>query len=152
MATAKFAVRIEGLKEYQAALGALGPQADKLIRARLLLQAGKIAAVIRSVMPHASGRAAGSVHVGQAKQGAWIGEGAGVPYVPWLDFGGSVGRGHGRGPNMGAIHRPWMGKPGDGRYLYPQIFAHQAQTMAVVDAAVGQAAKELGFETSGGLK
>jgi hypothetical protein len=150
MPTSEFAVRVTGIKEMTAALGDLGPATEKIIRSNLLQQAGKIATVIKGVMPHKTGAAAGSVKVGQSKGGAWISEGSGVPYVPWLDFGGSVGRGHQRGANMGAVHREWLGKPaGSGRYLYPQIFAHQADTLKAVGDAVSEAARELGFETHG---
>ena len=145
--TSSFAVKVTGIKEMTAALGDLGPRTEKIIRTNLLTQAGKIATVIRAAMPHGSGRAAGSVKVGQAARGAWISEGSGVPYAPWLDFGGTVGRGHQAGPGRGAIGRIWMGKPGDGRYLYPIIHAHQAETLKAVDEAVASAARELGFET-----
>ena len=57
--------------------------------------------------------------------------------MPWLDFGGSVGRGHKMGAGMGAIKRDWMGRPvGEGRYVYPAISSEREATLAaVLDAA-----------------
>lgn len=151
MATARVAIRVTGLKELRAALLELGPESEKAIWTRLLGVAGGIAGAIRSAMPHGpTGRAARSVMAGLDKKGAWVSEGAGADYVPWLDFGGSTSRGHQRGHNMGVVHREWLGKPGgEGRYLYPQIRAHQPQTLQAVNDAIKEAAEAAGFVTEG---
>jgi hypothetical protein len=143
-------VRTSGLQELQTAMGQLGIRQEKVIRTRLLQEAGVIAKDLRSAIPHLSGDAASSVYAGMDSKGAFVSEGRGVPYMPFLDFGGSTGRGHQRGPNMGAVHRTWMGKgAGEGRYIYPQIRSHRDQTLHAVDQAIAEAAVSLGFETFG---
>ena len=70
--------------------------------------------------------------------------------MPWLDFGGSVGRGHKPGAAWsGATRRTWMGRPvGEGRYVYPAISAAREDTINQVEEAIVEAARAAGFEAN----
>lgn len=150
--TSAVAVRLVGMREMLAALQQVGNGADRIIRTELLVTAGAIAATLRGILPHDSGDAAGSVTAGMDKKGAWISAGSGIPYYPWLDFGGSTKRWPASGSMQAPISRQWLGKPGgEGRYMYPAIRQHRQDILVAIDAGVALAAKEAGFETSGGL-
>ncbi len=70
--------------------------------------------------------------------------------MPWLDFGGSVGRGHKPGVAWsGATRRDWMGRPvGEGRYVYPAISGEREATIVAVEEAIVEAARGAGFEAN----
>lgn len=142
-------VKVVGLEEWKRALKTLDAELDRQLPVKLGEIAGQIASRIRGVMPRRSGWAASTVSSRTQGRDAFIGIGTGDPsndYVPWLDFGGSVGRGHQRGPNMGAIHRPFVK---EGRYLYPQIGKARKDIRLAVDQAIKEAAEHAGITTSG---
>jgi hypothetical protein len=74
--------------------------------------------------------------------------GQAAPYFPWLDFGGTVGRGHRPGvKGSGSIERDWRGTPfGSGRYVYPAIFEHDDDIKRMAEEAVMDANRAAGFE------
>ena len=147
---AAFTVRYTGLTELRRALQQFDKESDKALSAEMLKVATGIAQSIRGDMPRQSGWAASTVkpHVRLAGASISIGTGAMDDYVPFLDFGGSVGRGHKRGRNMGAIHRAYFKT---GRYLYPQILAARQKTINAIDEALRQVFVKTGFRTSGHL-
>jgi hypothetical protein len=61
------------------------------------------------------------------------------PYLPWLEFGGNVGRRH-------AVHRQWI--PG-GRYLFRALSAIRPGLEPSLHEAARQAARESGWDPDG---
>jgi hypothetical protein len=151
MADRSVSVRIVGLAEVNRALRQV---ADKVggdgLKAALLGIAGKVATSARGKVPAGgSGKAAGSIQPHSTSRGASISFGGqAAPYMPWLDFGGSVGRGHVSGQAWsGAIKRDWMGRPvGEGRYVYPAISGAREETVQAVLNAIVEAALAADFE------
>lgn len=86
--------------------------------------AKNVAADARARVPHRTGRAAQSYRA----SGTAVSFGAGVPYVPWLEFGGQVGRKDASG--RGNVKRPYVK---EGRHVYPAINAHLADIEKRVD-------------------
>jgi hypothetical protein len=110
------AVRVEGLKELRRALGRIDKSLQKSLRGRLKNVGDKVAALARSKMPSRSGKARSSVKAGVSGNNAYVQGGRkSVPYVPWLDYGGTL---RPTGRRRGTQHRLVVRK---GRYLYPAI-------------------------------
>lgn len=143
-------ITTKGLTEFRNALRDVDAKLPNKLRGKLLAIAGSIAQDVRGKVPRRSGRAAGSVKAKATQKSAsiaWGGESA--PYFPWLDFGGSTGRGHVRGSGgSGAIKRTFLK---EGRYIYPTITEHKQDTARRLDEAIEELAKAAGFETTGGL-
>lgn len=147
-------VKITGLKELSGAFRAVDDNLPVELKAKFLGVAQHIVGIAQQRMPHITGRAQNSVKARASARGAAIAfGGSAAPYMPWLDFGGSVGRGHKPGVAWsGAIKRDWQGVPlGEGRYVYPAISEARPETEKAVDEAIQIVAREAGFETKGGL-
>jgi hypothetical protein len=110
MAVASTAIRIEGLREFQAALRKMDKGLPRQIRIVLNETADLVASPAKARVPRRSGRAAASIRVASSQREAKVKGGGGrVPYYGWLEFGGAVGRRH-------SVRRPFVK---EGRYLYP---------------------------------
>lgn len=122
------------------------------LKAEFLPIAERVASSVRGRLPRRSGKAQASVKARSSNYGASVAAGGrAAEYYPWLDFGGSVGRGHQEGRAWsGAIKRAWMGVPtGAGRYLYPAISDNSAETAEAALEAVEGLARRAGFEVRG---
>jgi hypothetical protein len=152
-------VQINGLRELRNAMRKAEAGSQRAIARHLRPVAEAMAADVRAVVPasggakspanpYAPGSARSSVRAFATSDGAGVrGGGAAAPYYPWLDFGGSVGRGHRAGVAWsGATTRPWMGRPGRGRYLYEVIHEEGDRILAAVMAALDEAELEAGWE------
>lgn len=108
--TGPVAIKITGLKEFSRALRKMDNDLPKGLRLALN-EAGEIVVEwARPRVPRRSGKAAGSIKAKSTRTMARVsGYGAKVPYGPWLDFGGSVGR-------RNSVKRPYIS---EGRYIYP---------------------------------
>lgn len=107
-------ITIDGLREFQAKLKRADGQSQKELRLVLNDAAELIVVGARPLVPRRSGKAAGSVKARSTQRMAQVkAGGARVPYYPWLDFGGAVGR-------QNSIRRPFIK---EGRYLYPTFIA-----------------------------
>lgn len=146
-------VKVFGMAEVGRALKQVSDKvAGDGLKAALFGIAGKVAARARGSLPGGSGKAAGSILPHSTTRGASVSFGGqAAPYLPWLDFGGSVGRGHKPGSAWsGAIKREWMGRPvGEGRYVYPAISGEREATLDAVLEAIAQAARHAEFEVRG---
>ncbi|MFI5258305.1 MAG: hypothetical protein ACHQ01_01660 [Candidatus Limnocylindrales bacterium] len=137
-------VEVIGARELRSAFKQMGEKMGPELRGGFKEIMGPIVADIQGKIPRRSGRAAGSIGSSATTTGAavtWNKPAA--PYYKFLDFGGSVGRGHKRGYWQGAIKRDM---PKGGRYVYPTVSAHRADTERMVDEMVVRVAKEAGFE------
>jgi hypothetical protein len=151
-------VRIEGLAELRRAFREAGNGSQKAIARRLKEAATLVASEAAGRVPvwpgparrgqPRPGSAAASVRPYGTQSGAGIrGGGASAPHYPWLDFGGTTGRGHRPGvAGSGSVVRPWMGKPaGEGRYIYPAVRDLSDILAESVGEAVHEALRDAGF-------
>lgn len=131
-------VRIDGWRELVRSLRAVGPEAVKAIRLGANKAAEIVAADARGRMPSRSGRARASVKAQSTRTAARVSSGGRrAPYVPWLDYGGSVGRNN-------TARRPFIA---DGRYVYPAFRARRADFERVLIAELAAAAQAAGLES-----
>jgi hypothetical protein len=108
-------IAIEGLAKFSRNLRKLDSELPKALRVAMNQGAGLVVDFAHRNMPSRSGRARRSVKAISTRTQARVrGGGARAPYYPWLDFGGSVGRGR-TGRGTGSVHRPFVR---DGRYIY----------------------------------
>ena len=143
--------KVTGLRELAAALKQMDVELPVELRTAFLGVAQKVADVTAQRMPWKTGAAAGSVHALATAKGASVAEGGRpAPYVGWLDFGGSTGRGHRPGVAWsGAERRGWMGKPlAAGRFLYPAIEQENTAIIDATETAVQRAGDRVGLKVS----
>lgn len=137
-------IRVRGLAEVKAALRETDAQLPKQLRENLLPIARLVASGVAAKVPREKGAAAGSVtaRASQASASVAFG-GASAPYFPWLDFGGSVGKGHRPGaPWSGSVTRPWVK---GGRYVFPTIEQHRTGIEEAALDAVMKTATDAGL-------
>jgi hypothetical protein len=147
-------VKVRGIRELSRAFKDVDAALPRDLKTSFLRVAQRVVGLAQQRMPYKSGKAAGSVKARASSRGASIAfGGTAAPYMPWLDFGGSVGRGHKKGVAWsGSVKREWRGIPGgSGRYIYPAISEARPETEAAVDAAVKHAAFHAGFDVGGSV-
>ena len=141
-------VKVTGLRELGKAFKQIDDDLPKELKGEFLGIARRVANVVVQRMPFRDGQAAASVGARATVRGASIVAG-GAPYYQWLDFGGSVGRGHKAGvAGSGSVKRVFIK---GGRYIYPALADERKRTEAAVDAAVTHTALRAGFEVKGGV-
>lgn len=115
------AIRVHGLNEFRRQLKELDRNAPKGLRIAFNNAASKTVEAARKQVPVKTGAAKASLRTKSTQSYARASGGGvkGVSYYGFLDFGGTVGRGHKLGPNMGSVKRPFFK---DGRYLYQAYF------------------------------
>lgn len=140
-------VKVHGLREVVAAMREADAAVPKRLREHLLPVARLVASRTAAKVPREKGDAAGSLSARAGQSGASVAfGGASAPHFPWLDFGGSVGKGHRPGvPWSGSVTRPWM--PG-GRYVYPTIAEHRDDIAEAALDAVERSATDAGLKVS----
>lgn len=105
-------IGVKGLADFSKALRKLDKDAPKGLRLALNEGADLLAGTARPLFPRKSGAAQRTVKAKSTRTSARVSIGSSrVKYVPWLDFGGSVGRGK-------SVHRPFVK---EGRYLFPTL-------------------------------
>ena len=123
MAEAKW-IKAAQASELQTALRDVSDEIGDLVMSELEDIAKAVAADARARVPHRSGKAQASYR----SSGTAVLWGDGVPYVPWLEFGGKVGR-------KDSVSRPVTRK---GRYVYPAIAERMAEIEERVDDLISQ--------------
>jgi hypothetical protein len=161
-------LELKGLRELQTSLARVAPETKREFQNELKTIGKMVADDTRASMEfkRPTGRAKRSVKVKivtrRGFEGVQISEGGGVaPYTPWLDFGGTVGKGrrstarvtlHGGGrvsvrrigsQGSGSVVRPYIK---DGRYLYPAYYRRYDDMVAATLDAVRKAAATAGLE------
>lgn len=131
------AVRINGLREFQAKIRA----ADRMLPRQLRVVFNDAATLIvqgaKPLVPRRTGRAAGSLAaMSTQREGRVRGGGGGAPYYPWLDFGGHVGR---RASVSRAVMKP------DGRYIYPTFRNRRGQVLEAMDDGLTTLIRRVGL-------
>lgn len=133
-------VVVSGLSDLGKALKALEDGAQKELGLALKGIAEGVVADVRSRVPHRSGRAAGSYKARGSARGASIAfGGAHAAYVPWLDFGGRVGK-------KKSVKRPVIK---GGRYLYPAIGDNMEDVEQLVADAIDDITTRYGLKVEG---
>lgn len=152
-------VEVRGIKDLQKSLREIDRDLPKELAAGLAEAAEIVAAAARPKVPHRHGHARGSIKARKQQRGAAIAVGGTkAPYFPWLDFGGTVGKGRKQagvskkraggayGGTAGSVKRPWMP---EGRYIYPTLREKRDEVNAKVDEVLARLAVRAGFETTG---
>lgn len=150
MADKSVEIKITGLKELAAAFKQIDRDLPKHLRTRFKVVADTIVGKAQQRMPFITGSAAhdlkpvaGATYAGISRPGGGPGS---TSHYPWLDFGGTTGRGHQMGPGQGAIKRMM---PKGGRYLYPAISESTQIIIKAADEAMADTCAEADLHTQG---
>ena len=131
------AIRINGLNEYVRSLKKLDSDLPKVLRVAFNAAGEEIITDARRQVPSVSGKAKGSIRASSTQRAFRISGGSKrVPYYPWLDFGGKVGRGK-------SVNRPFRR---EGRYIYASYYKHRDELAPLLETALIDAARAAGVE------
>lgn len=130
-------IKIDGLASFTRNLRRLDAELPKTLRVAMNDAAQVVVDWARPRVPRRSGRAARSLRVASTGRAVRVrAGGARVPYYPWLDFGGRVGRGR-------SIRRPFRR---EGRYLWAGYSAKSNEVRQITERALLDAARSAGVE------
>ena len=140
-------IKIAGLRDFQKALKDMDGESQKKLRLVLNQAADVVVDRARPLIPHDGGTAKASLKAQSSQREVRVkAGGAKASYYPWLDFGGSVGRGHiPRKAGSGAIKRPFRSK---GRYIYPSYEKSRNQVHDALVEGLANLAQEAGLEVT----
>lgn len=150
-------VKVTGLREVQAAFKQVDAALPKELRLRMKDIASHVVGVAQQRMPFESGEAARSLKPRATQRGAGIAfpqggtpwRGVKADYYPWLDFGGSTGKGHvanGHNGYGGSVKRTIVK---GGRFVYPAIADSREYIAEELDKGIVDVAQRAQFETDG---
>lgn len=134
-------IKITGLAEFNKNLRQINSDLPKATR-----KAGNVGAqlVVDWAQPRiksVSGKTRRSVRATSTRTESRVtGGGARVPWYPWFDFGGRVGR-------KRSVHRSFLPS---GRYIYPGAAAEMPKIREALEAALIEIAEQAGVEVDGG--
>jgi hypothetical protein len=130
-------IKIDGLAEFSRNLKRLDSDLPKALRIALNEAADIIVGYARPRVPKRSGRAAASIKARSTRTQVRVsGGGTRVPYYPWLDFGGRVGRGR-------SVSRPFLKQ---GRYIFAAYEERGKEFAEVLQRALLDVAQQAGIE------
>jgi len=130
-------IKIDGLADFSKNLKTLDRDLPKALRMAFNQAADVVVVDARQHIPSKSGKAKGSVKARSTQTASRVvGGSARVPYYPWLDFGGRVGKG-------GSIRRPFLK---EGRYIYNAYFRNKPRYAEMVESALIDVARQAGIE------
>ena len=130
-------IKIEGLAEFSRNLKKLDRELPKALRMAFNAAADIVVQDARPGIPTKSGKAKGSVKARSTQTASRVvGGGTKVPYYPWLDFGGRVGKGK-------SIRRPFLK---EGRYIYNAYFKNQKRYAELLEQGLLDVARQAGGE------
>lgn len=136
------AIKVEGLAEFRRNLKAMSSEHPKAIR----LAGNKAAGIIVAdavpkvpVGPGKGGHGASSIKARSTQTAARVTEGGKkFPYMPWLDFGGRVGR-------RKSVKRPFIKT---GRFIWKSFDDNSEKVTAVLSDALIDVARNAGIEVN----
>jgi hypothetical protein len=129
-------IRIEGLREFLRAVKRANADLPKAVRLAGNAAADIVVRTAKPRVPQRTGRAAGTIRARSTQSEARVAAGgARVPYYPWLDFGGRVGRNH-------ATKRPFIKK---GRYIWAAYADHIPQIQETMAESLADVARQAGL-------
>lgn len=136
------AIRIEGLAEFRRSLKAMSGESAKALRAAGNKAANIIVDDARPKVPTGPGRgghAVSSIKASSTQTAARIKEGGNkYPYMPWLDFGGKVGR-------RKSVKRPFIKT---GRYIWASFDERSAEVTDVLVDGLMELVRANGLEVT----
>jgi hypothetical protein len=131
------AIKISGLREFQAGLRKMSADLPKQLRLVFNDAAALVVDYATPRVPARTGRARGSIKVRSSQRLARIAVGGRrAPYYPWLDFGGRTG------PRKSVV-RPFRT---EGRYIYPGLAANREEITDVMNRGLVELARGAGVE------
>ncbi|WP_018214736.1 hypothetical protein [Salinispora vitiensis] len=137
MSTLEPKIAVLGLRDFSRKLRQVDGEAVKQLRIVFNEAAGLVVADARPKIPRRSGRAAGSLKMRSSRTAVRIAMGGKrAPYLPWLDFGGRVGRNR-------SVARPFLR---DGRYLYKSFRDRRPDVQDAMESGVRRIARAAGLE------
>lgn len=132
-------IRIDGLRQFQAALKQMDGESQKQLKVALDNVSRVVATAAARRVPRRSGRAAASLRAQSSQREARVlGGSKKVPYYGWLDFGGRIGKNK-------SVHRPFVRS---GRYLWPAVAANRAPLEKALQDALLTLARDAGLEAT----
>jgi len=135
-------VEIRGIKELGRAFKQIDDDLAPELKSRFMGIASDVATTAQGKVPRISGKAAGSIKPRASVRGASIAfGGTAAPYMPWLNFGGRVGR-------RKSIVRERVTPD---RYIYTTIGQKRDDISDAADDAIVDVARHAGFETGKGF-
>lgn len=134
-------IRVEGLADFSRNLRKLDNDLPKVLRIAHNRAAQIIVDWAQPRVPTKTGRAAKSVKAKSTRtESRVIGGSTRVPYYPWLDFGGRVGR-------KRSVKRPFIK---GGRYIYEGYSQNTERVLEALTEALLSVASEAGIEVTDG--
>lgn len=131
------AIQVRGLSEFVRNLGKLDADLPKVIRQGLNEVADVIITDAVPRVPRRSGAAARSIKARSLRDAVRVvGGSKRVPYYPWLDFGGRVGRDR-------SVVRPFKK---DGRYIYDSYYRTKPRIGEQLEVVLLNGARAAGIE------
>lgn len=132
-------IRIEGLQPFVRGLRKMDGELPKQLRLGFNDAANLVVEDARRPMPSVTGRARKSVRARSTRTAVRVvAGGPRVPYYPWLDYGGKVGRNR-------SVSRRFIS---DGRYLYPAFRANRDKVRERLTTALADAGRAAGIEVT----
>lgn len=136
-----FAIRIDGLKQFNGRLRKLDTSLPKAVRVALNDVAELIVDDAKPKVVKQTGRAASTMKPRSTQKLARIvAGGRKAPYYPWLDFGGRVGR-------KKATKRAFLK---EGRYLYKTYFDSEDEIARALSHNISNVARRAGLAVDRG--
>lgn len=130
-------IKITGLAEFSRNLRKLNSDLPKALRIAHNEAAQLIVDWAQPRIPRRSGRAAGTLKARSTRTESRVQGGSKrVPYYPWLDFGGRVGR-------RKSVARPFIKQ---GRYIYPGLSANYGKFAEILTEQLVDVARQAGVE------
>lgn len=130
-------IKIDGLAQFVNNLKKINSDLPKTLRVGFNDAAQIVIGWARPRVPHRSGKAAASIRAQSTRAAVRVSEGgARAPYMPWLDFGGRVGRGK-------SVKRPFIK---EGRFIYAGLSAEHDKVYGAVVGALLDSARAAGVE------
>ena len=131
------AIQVEGLAQFSRALRRIDGEMPKQLRIALNGAADVVVQYGRQKAPKRTGRGAGTIRAQSTRTSVRVTEGgARARYMPWLDFGGRVGR-------RRSVIRPFIT---EGRFLYPALREKRAELESALESALTRVAQQAGME------
>lgn len=130
-------IPVEGLRALARQLRAVSSDLPKAMRLAANEAADVVVQEARRRIPKRSGKAAASIRAKSTRTAARISSGGRrAPYVPWLDYGGKVGRNN-------TASRPFIS---DGRYVYPSFGDKRNEVEQTYAKAIARIVADAGLD------
>lgn len=130
-------IRIDGLAEFSRNLRKIDNDLPKALRIAMNEAAKVVVDYAQPQVPRRSGRAARSIRAKSTRTAVRISAGgARVPYYPWLDFGGKVGKAK-------SVKRPFYK---EGRYIYVGLRVKREEFTTILERALLNVVRSAGVE------